>query len=82
MLLGLTPDWKPRKRTRDSLALRRFRLERIGEPCEICESRPGTEVHHSIFRSQGGDDEPSNFRWLCSSCHRDLHDGRLKRVPE
>jgi hypothetical protein len=72
-------DPKPVARLKDPTAVRRFRLERLGEPCEVCELRSGSEVHHSTFRSQGGDDVPHNFRWLCTHCHRALHDGRLKR---
>ena len=53
--------------------LRRFRLENIGEPCEECELRPGVDAHHITLRSQGGDDVPSNLRWLCRQCHNVMH---------
>jgi hypothetical protein len=36
------------------------------------------EVHHIIFRSNGGSDEEGNLITLCSSCHRALHQGKLK----
>lgn len=67
------PIWKPAKRVRDPEALRRFRLERLYDPCDECELRPGTEVHHATFRSQGGGDVPSNLRWLCHPCHSSAH---------
>lgn len=67
------PDWKRAARVRDSLALRRFRLEHAGEPCEQCELRPGIHAHHKIFRSQSGDDAPENLAWLCQICHDSAH---------
>lgn len=33
------------------------------------------QVHHKIFRSQGGTNTPSNLLTLCESCHDDLHKG-------
>lgn len=38
------------------------------------------QVHHVIFRSQGGTDAPSNLRTLCEVCHDDLHAG-LFQLP-
>lgn len=35
------------------------------------------EVHHLVFRSQGGSDKPSNLITLCKKCHTKLHDGKL-----
>lgn len=72
-------DPRPAKRVRDPEALRRFRVERIGEPCELCELRPGIDPHHKKFRSGGGDDVESNLLWLCRSCHDDIHAGRISR---
>jgi len=65
-------DFKSR-RVRDPDALRRFRLEHAGEPCEACELRPGIHAHHRKFRSQLGDDHESNLSWLCGSCHDQAH---------
>jgi 5-methylcytosine-specific restriction endonuclease McrA len=59
------------KRDRD--ALKRFRLERLGEPCDVCDIRPGSEVHHKKFRSRGGDDTTDNLMWLCLVCHGEQH---------
>lgn len=72
-------DPRPVARAKDPTALRRFRLERVGEPCEICEARQGTEVHHRVFRSQGGDDVEENFVLVCVDCHRGIHDGTVRR---
>ena len=35
------------------------------------------EVHHIIFRSQGGSNEESNLITLCHTCHKDLHSGKI-----
>ena len=64
---------------RDPDALKRFRLDNLGEPCEICEKRPGSHAHHIKFRSQGGDDAAWNLLWVCVFCHDDIHAGRLDR---
>ena len=64
---------------KDPEALRRFRLEHLGEPCELCERRAGEHAHHRVFRSQGGNDEPGNLLWLCRYCHDGIHNGRLDR---
>ena len=72
-------DPKPRKRVVDIPALRRFRLEHLGEPCDLCEQRVGVHVHHVQYRSQGGDDAPDNLLWLCYICHDDIHSGRTDR---
>lgn len=74
-----SPDPKPEPRVKDKAALARFRLEHLGEPCEICELRPGTDPHHKVFRSQGGDDHATNLLWLCRYCHDGVHNGRLDR---
>ena len=72
-------DPKPAKRIVDIPALRRFRLENLGEPCQVCELRPGVHVHHKVFRSQGGNDTADNLLWLCYACHDDVHAGRVDR---
>ncbi|KKN42819.1 hypothetical protein LCGC14_0709510 [marine sediment metagenome] len=33
-------------------------------------------VHHVVYKSQGGTDEPGNLLTLCSSCHDALHAGQ------
>ena len=64
------------KRIRDPELLKRLHLELLGEPCELCERRPGTQLHHRKLRSQGGDDVRENLAWICSFCHDDLHSAR------
>jgi|DEB0MinimDraft_10_1074344.scaffolds.fasta_scaffold06521_8 5-methylcytosine-specific restriction endonuclease McrA len=45
---------------------------RIGkDTCELCGFFIGEQgqVHHIVFRSQGGGDEHSNLSYLCVYCH-------------
>ena len=72
-------DPKPEGRVRDPDALKRFRLEHLGEPCDFDCGRFGTDAHHRVFRSQGGNDEESNLIWLCRPCHDGIHAGRIDR---
>ncbi len=69
----MNSDFRPSKRIKDPDALKRFRLEHVGEPCEICERRAGAHVHHKTFRSQGGDDTDENLLWMCIYCHSEAH---------
>ena len=41
-------------------------------PCFIC-SRNSNDLHHVIFRSQGGTDEVTNICPLCRDCHTKAH---------
>lgn len=55
-------------------------LNRDDYTCQHCHGRRGNrrlEVHHIIYRSQGGSDESDNLITVCHSCHRDIHDGKI-----
>ncbi len=55
-------------------------LNRDNYTCQCCKGRhkdSKLEVHHIIFRSQGGSDEESNLITLCHTCHKDLHSGTI-----
>lgn len=55
-----------------------FVLNRDKYTCQHCKTKQGTlEVHHIIFRSNGGSDEPDNLITLCRNCHRELHSGKI-----
>lgn len=51
-------------------------LNRDGYKCQYCKGKhkdSKLEVHHIIFRSQGGSDEADNLITLCHTCHKALH---------
>lgn len=35
--------------------------------------RVATELHHRIFKSQGGADHPTNLQPICRGCHTKIH---------
>lgn len=52
--------------------------ERDDYACRLCgyygkSGTPATQVHHIIFRSRGGTNDPSNLICLCLSCHEKAH---------
>jgi hypothetical protein len=60
-------------------------LVRDSYTCQHCKGKSKEkrlEVHHVVFRSQGGSDEERNLLTLCKTCHDALHAGEvlLKRV--
>ena len=55
-------------------------LDRDNYTCQCCKGKhkdSKLEVHHIIFRSQGGSDEESNLITFCHTCHKALHDGKI-----
>lgn len=55
-------------------------LTRDNYTCQQCQGKSRNqrlEVHHLVFRSQGGSDEEANLLTLCKTCHDDLHAGTL-----
>ena len=56
--------------------------ERDHYRCRVCGTAQMVEVHHILFRSQGGPDEDWNLITLCKQCHMRAHgteQPRLKR---
>ena len=55
-------------------------LDRDNHICQHCKGKKNDkrlEVHHIIFRKNGGSDEQENLITLCKTCHDDLHDGYI-----
>lgn len=56
-------------------------LNRDSYACQYCKGKhkdKKLEVHHIVFRSQGGSDEESNLVTLCHTCHKALHDLKIR----
>lgn len=56
-------------------------LNRDSYTCQCCKGKhrdSKLEVHHIVFRSQGGSDEESNLITLCHTCHSLLHNGEIE----
>jgi hypothetical protein len=73
----------------DERARREYRIfERDGWRCAVpgCTSYRNLQVHHIVFRSQGGGDEPENLVTLCAWHHqRGVHGGLVRitgRAPD
>ena len=57
-----------------------FVLNRDSYTCQYCKGKTKDsklEVHHIVFRRNGGSDEESNLITLCKRCHDKLHDGLI-----
>ena len=53
-------------------------LHRDSYTCQICgKTHTRIEVHHIIFRSQGGTDDENNLIALCGDCHNGIHNGKI-----
>ena len=55
-------------------------LFRDSYTCQSCKGKrkdTRLEVHHIIFRSNGGSDEAENLITLCRTCHTKVHDGSI-----
>lgn len=55
-------------------------LNRDKHTCQNCKGKSKDkrlEVHHIIFRSNGGSDEQENLIALCKTCHESLHNGDI-----
>ena len=51
-------------------------LHRDNYTCQICsKNHTRLEVHHIIYRSQGGTDDENNLITLCEDCHSGIHNG-------
>lgn len=56
-------------------------LNRDGYTCQLCKGKhkdSKLEVHHVVYRHNGGSDEAANLVTLCHTCHRAVHAGKVK----
>ena len=56
-------------------------LNRDNYTCQRCKNKrkdSKLEVHHIVFKSQGGSDEEDNLIALCHTCHTKLHEGSVR----
>jgi 5-methylcytosine-specific restriction endonuclease McrA len=51
---------------------------RDGWHCRHCNRSTMLTPHHVVFQSQGGSDDLNNLLCLCTPCHDDIHDGRMR----
>lgn len=49
--------------------------------CRFCGATYGLHVHHIVYRSQGGHDDPSNLILLCNEHHSLVHSNKKKWKP-
>lgn len=53
-------------------------LHRDNYTCQCCgKKNTRLEVHHIIYRSQGGTSDEDNLITLCEDCHKDIHNGKI-----
>ena len=53
-------------------------LSRDNYTCQICgKTELKLEVHHIVFKSNGGSDRMDNLVCLCKDCHEKIHNGKL-----
>ena len=63
--------------------LKAYVLHRDQYKCQQCGTQKGKlHVHHLIYKSQGGTDEPGNLITLCEKDHKALHAGELNNISE
>jgi len=73
----LKNKWLYQKGTNYSFAnTKAYVLHRDGYKCQYCKGKSNNkklEVHHIIFRENGGSDEETNLITLCKKCHDMVH---------
>lgn len=66
-------------RQKDYYNVKAFVLQRDNYKCQCSKGKCSEklQVHHIVFRSEGGSDLPENLITLCATHHKVLHDGKL-----
>lgn len=73
----LPPPPPPTKRSRRKTPPKMMEKvkARDGYKCAVCGSCNGLQIHHKIYRSNGGADTLENLVTLCEDCHMKEHEG-------
>jgi hypothetical protein len=61
--------------------IKAYVLSRDQYTCQYCKNKnkdPHLEIHHIVYKSQGGSDRPDNLLTLCKTCHEKLHKNQIK----
>src|SRR5574344_2789942 len=78
----LNNKWLYQKGTNYGFAnTKAYVLDRDNHTCQKCKGKSKDsklEVHHIIFRSKNGSNEPENIITLCKTCHYKLHNGEFE----
>ena len=65
---------------KDFYNTKQYVLFRDGFVCQHCKGKSKDkklQVHHVVYRSNGGTNEPNNLMTLCETCHKKVHDEDL-----
>ena len=46
--------------------------------CEVCAAK-SSDIHHIIYKSQGGSNDIENLIALCRDCHNAAHDCKITK---
>lgn len=76
-----------RARTAAAIKARSAVWKRADGKCERCGTRversvdslKAGHVHHRVFKSRGGKDDPRNLILTCAWCHAEAHGHRVRR---
>jgi len=78
----LSNKWLYQKGTNYGFAnTKAYVLSRDKYICQYCKGKSKDsrlEVHHIVFRKNGGSDDAENLITLCKTCHNSLHKGGIK----
>jgi len=61
--------------------LKAYVLHRDNYTCQHCKGKskdPKLQCHHIVFKSKGGTNTSENLITFCSTCHKLLHEGKIK----
>lgn len=77
------PARKPPKPRKEDIpvSVRKAVMKRDRMRCRFCGTEANTQLHHIVYRSQGGKHEESNLITLCLDCHGIVHSDKKRWKP-